>query len=167
MWSRKMDNDEYFKVSELEHDKKTKEGFALLLRLVEEKHPLALLEMSNRYYATADFVYSVEDIPVDEKKSEELALMGKARLEELSAAGDGEAMRMLAYTYFGYFHPVLEKSIEKAEQFLLQAYEKNNYVAANDLAVFCIGTDLEKAKFWYQEAERHDCRVIHDDRLEI
>jgi TPR repeat protein len=162
-----MDNEEYFKVSELEQAKKTKEGFALLLRLVEEKHPLALLDMSTRYYSTECFVYPVEDVPTDEKKSEELALIAKEKLEQLSAAGDGEAMRMLASIYLGHWHPVHEKSVEKAEQLLLKAYEANCYFAANDLAIFYIGSDIEKAKFWYQEAERHDCRVIHDDRLEI
>ena len=163
---KKMDNEEYFKVSELERAGKTKEGLALLKRLVDEGHPLALLDMSTRYYSTEGFAYPVEKIPTDYKKSEELAVLAKEKLEQLSTAGDGESMRMLASTYFGNWHPIHEKSIEKAEKLLLKAYKANCYFAANDLATFYIGSDLEKAKFWYQEAERHNCRVIHDDKLE-
>lgn len=111
-------------------------------------------------------MYPVEEIPTDKKKSEELAVMAKEQLEQLSATGDGEAMRMLASIYFGHWHPVHEKSIEKAEKLLLKAYEANCYFAANDLATFYLGRDIEKAKFWYQEAEWHHCRVIYDDRLE-
>jgi hypothetical protein len=43
MWIRKMDNDEYFKVSELEYDKKTKEGFELLLKLANVQNLLFFL----------------------------------------------------------------------------------------------------------------------------
>lgn len=64
------------------------------------------------------------------------------------------------------WHPVHEQSIEKAENLLLNAYEANCYFAANELAIFYLSRDIKKAKFWYHEAERHHCRVIHDDRLE-
>ena len=77
-----------------------------------------------------------------------------------------EVMRMLASIYLGHWHPVHEKSVENAEKLLLKAYAANCYFAANDLAIFYIGSDLDKAKFWYQEAERHNCRLIHDARLE-
>lgn len=52
--------------------------------------------MSIRYYSMEGFVYPIEKIATNEKKSEELALMAKEQLEQLSATGDGEAMRMLA-----------------------------------------------------------------------
>jgi len=161
-----MNNEEYFNISELEQAGKIKEGFALLTRLVDEKHPLALLDMSCRCYSTEGFSYPIQAIPTDVKKSEEYAVQAKEELEKLSATGDGEAKRMLAYTYLGHWHPVHEKSIEKAEQLFLEAYEAKCYFAANELATFYVGSDLEKAKFWYQEAERHNCRVIQDDRLE-
>lgn len=161
-----MDNEQYSKVLELERSGKPKEGFALLLKLAEEGCPLALLDMSNRYYSTEGFAYPVEAVSADEKKSEGYAILAKKKLEELSDAGDGEAMRMLATTYFGFWHPVYEKSIEKGEELLLKAFEAKCYFAANDLSTFYIGSDFEKAKFYYQEADRHNCRVIHDDRLE-
>jgi hypothetical protein len=161
-----MDNSEYFKVSELESVGKTKEALALLLKLVDEKDPLALLDMSNRYYSTEGFAYPIEYIPVDMEKSELLAVMAKEELEQLAISGDAEAMRMLASTYFGHWHPIHEKSLEKAEKLLLEAYKANCYFAANDLATFYIGSNIDKAKFWYQEAERHQCRVIYDSRLE-
>jgi hypothetical protein len=75
-------------------------------------------------------------------------------------------MRMLASTYFGHWHPIHEKSVDEGERWLLRAYEAKCYFAANDLATFYQGSDVEKAKFYYQEAERHGCRVIHNDRLE-
>ncbi|MDP3840241.1 MAG: hypothetical protein Q8Q54_15080, partial [Methylococcales bacterium] len=84
-----MNNEEYFNISELEQAGKTKEGFALLARLVDEKHPLALLDISCRCYST------------DIKKSEEYAVQAKEELEKLSSDGDGEAKRMLAEIYLG------------------------------------------------------------------
>ncbi len=161
-----MDNEEYFEISDLEQSGKTKEGFALLMKLVSENHPMALLDMSGRYYSTEGFVYPVEDVPVDMKKSEELAVQAKKAFEKLAKKGDGEAKRMLASIYLGHWHPIHEKSLEKAEELLLEAYKVKRYFAANDLAIFYLGSDIEKAKFWYKEAERHDCRVIYDKRLE-
>lgn len=161
-----MDNEEYFKVSELERAGKTKDGLRLLKRLADKGHPLALLDISMRYYTTEGFAYPVEAVPTDHEKSEILAIQAKEKLEELAASGDGEAMRMLASTYFGHWHPVHEKSIEKAEKLLLGAFAANCYFAANDLATFYVGSDIEKARYWYQEAERQNCRVVHDDRLE-
>ena len=161
-----MDTREYSRALDMEQAGETKEGFSLLVQLADEGHPLALLDMATRYWSTEGFAYPVEAVPHDAKKSEEYALRAKARLEELSGAGDGDAMRMLATTFLGHWHPIHEKSIEKAEQLLLEAYDAKCYFAANDLAALYLFSDLEKAKFWYQQAERHGCRVMHDDRLE-
>jgi TPR repeat protein len=161
-----MDNTEYFKVSELERAGHVKEGLSLLARLVSEGHPLALLDMSMRYFSIEGFAYPVEAIQTDYVKSEQLAIQAKEQLEVLAASGDGEAMRLLAGIYLGHWHPVHEKSLEKAEQLLLASFAAYCYFAANELATFYVGSDIEKAKHWYKEAERHNCRVIHDDRLE-
>jgi TPR repeat protein len=161
-----MDSSAYFKVSEMERSGQTEEGFLLLERLAMEGDPLALLDLAGRYFSTEGFAHPVKTIESDERKSEELAIKAKDRLLELANAGDGEAMRMLATTYFGHWHPVHEKSFDEGEKWLLRAYEVACYSAANDLALFYLGKDIEKAKFYYQEAERHGCRVIHDDRLE-
>lgn len=161
-----MDNKEYFKISSLEQSGKTKEGFALLIKLIGEKHPLALLDMSGRYFSTDGFPHPIEEVPINRPKSEELAIQAKEEFEKLAHKGDGEAKRMLASLYLGHWHPIHEKSIEKAEKLLLEAYKMKCYCAANDLAILYLGSNIEKAKFWYQEAERHNCRVIYNDRLE-
>lgn len=122
--------------------------------------------MSCRYCSTEGFVYPVQAIAIDIKKSEEYSVQTKEELEKLSAAGDGKAKRMLAKMYLGHWHRIHQKSIEKAERLFLEAYEAKCCFAANKLATFYVVSDLEKAKFWYQEAERHNCRVIQDDRLE-
>jgi hypothetical protein len=49
---------------------------------------------------------------------------------------------------------------------LLKAFEAKCYFAANDLATFYQGSDLEKAKYYYQQAEHHDSRVIQNSNLE-
>lgn len=84
----------------------------------------------------------------------------------MALTNDGEAMRMLAYCYFGHWGPYLEKNIEQAEKWLLKAYLAKCYASANDLATFYQDSDIEKAKYYYQEAEKHDCRVIYNPRLE-
>ncbi len=161
-----MNSEQYFHALDLERAGNTQEGIALLLKLANEGDPLALLDMSNRYFSTEGYTYQVADIKPDEKKSENCAILAKERLIALAEVGDGEAMRMLALTYLGHWHPILEKSIDKAEKLLLKAFDTKCYFAANDLALFYIGSDIKKAKFYYQEAERNNCRVIHDDRLE-
>lgn len=60
----------------------------------------------------------------------------------------------------------LQQAGKTKEWFALLTRLAKCYCAANELATFYVGSDLEKAKFWYQEAERHNCRVIQDDRLE-
>lgn len=161
-----MNDAEYFDVFDLESSGKTEEGFLLLERLAEEGNYLALLDLSARYFSTEGYAFPVKAILSDEKKSEELALKAEKRLLELATAGDGEAMRMLANTYLGHWHPVLKKSVELAETWLLRAYEVEHYEAANDLAVFYLERDIDRAKFYYREAELHSCKVIYHDRLE-
>lgn len=75
-------------------------------------------------------------------------------------------MRMLGYYFLGFWGLCEEKNITLAEEWLLKAYEANCFFAANDLATFYLGSDLEKAKFYYQEATRHKCRVVYHDELE-
>lgn len=161
-----MDNEQYSTISDIERDGKIEEGFLLLERLAKENHPMALLDLSQRYFSIEGFAYPVHPLEPDHEKSEQLALRGKERLEELALLNDGEAMRILAYTYFGYYGPSLEKSIVKAEEWLLKAYEAGCYFAANDLSSFYINQDLEKSKHWYQEAEKHNCRVIYNELCE-
>ncbi|MDP3010521.1 MAG: hypothetical protein Q8N30_15820 [Methylococcales bacterium] len=60
----------------------------------------------------------------------------------------------------------LEQAGKTQEGFALLTRLAKCYCAANELATFYVGSDLEKAKFWYREAERHNCRVIQDDRLD-
>jgi len=162
-----MDTNEYFKATEMESSGNTEEGFLLLEELAKKGDPLSLLDLSMRYLSTEGYVNPVKEIEPDEKKSEELAKEADTRLNELASDGDGEAMRMLANTYMGHWHPALKTTIEEAEKMLLSAFEENCYFAANDLATFYQGSDLEKAKFYYKEAERHGCRVIQNDNLEI
>ncbi|MBE9489638.1 MAG: sel1 repeat family protein [Bacteroidetes bacterium] len=161
-----MNNEEYDKITEFERNGKPKEAFDLLKKLCDEGHPMAMLELSMRYYSTEGYVHPVFKIEKDLKLSEELASKGKSKLEELSSLGDGEAMRMLAYTYFQHLSPYLEKSFEKAEMWLLKAFESGCFFAANDLSTFYVNSDLEKAKYWYAQADKHQCRVIYHKECE-
>ncbi len=149
----------------MERSGKTEEGFRLLVELAEADDPLALLDLSTRYLSIEGYVHPVKEIEPDEVKSEELAVKGKNRLLELAHSGDGNAMRMLAGTYMGHWHPIHEISDDEAEKWLLRAYEASCYFAANDLATFYQHSDIEKAKYYYQEAERHNCRVIQNATL--
>jgi len=74
-------------------------------------------------------------------------------------------MRMLAYLHLGLLG-IYEKSIEKAETLLLNAFEAGCYFAANDLHTFYLGSDKEKSKHYYKEAERHRCRVVFNQDFE-
>lgn len=162
-----MDNQAYWKVSELEKEGQTKEALTLLVKLADNKHPLALLELSIRYLSTEGYINPVEKIESDEDKSNSLALEAHNQLIKLSNEGDGEAMRVLATTYLNHWHPFIpEKDINKAEQWLLKSYETGHYFAANDLAILCISKDINEAKYWYKEADKHNCRVIYDPKLE-
>jgi len=84
------------------------------------------------------------------EKSEDLAIKAKNRLIELVNIGDAEAMRMFAITFLSNWHPVLEKSIEKSEEWLLLAYKEKCYFAANDLATFYQIINIEKEKVLLQ-----------------
>lgn len=161
-----MDNDQYNLVFDLEREGKKEEALKLLQRLADEDHPMALLELSMRYFSTDGYTNPVFPLEPDNVKSEELSKRGKEKLEELAESGDGEAMRILAYIYLGLIGVDFKKSANLGEEWLLKAYKANCYFAANDLACFYQGSDLEKAKFYYQEAERHGCRVIKNTNLE-
>lgn len=161
-----MDMEEYNKVSELERKGEIEKGFTLLQNLANDGHPLALLELGLRFYSTEGYVHPVKSLESNLKECEELLKKGKQGLEKEASLNDGEAMRMLAYTYLGFFSNYLEHDLEKAEEWLLKSYEAGCYFAANDLSTYYLGTDLAKAKFWYQEADKHNCRVIFNDQCE-
>lgn len=161
-----MNTEAYYKVMEIERAGEIEKALSMLKELAREGDALALLDLSARYYSVDGYAYPVESIDPDHTKSEELLLRAKERFEELSSEGSGEAMRMLASIYFGHWGPFLEKSVEKAEQYLLRAIEAKCFFAANDLATFYQGSNIEKAKYYYQMAEEHNCRVIHNEDLE-
>ncbi len=161
-----MNNEAYFKILDLERSGGSKEALKLLLQLAEENHPMALLDLSIRYLSVEGFAYPVEHIEPDAEKSEKLALKAKGLIETASNNGDGEAMRMLASFYMGHWHPIYEKSNLMAEQLLLKSIEAGCYFAANELATFYLSKDIEKAKYYYQMASNHDCRVIYHEELE-
>ncbi len=90
---------------------------------------------------------------------------GRGELERLAREGDGDAMRMLAYTYLGLLG-VFDKDIRLGEELLLQAFEDGCYFAANDLHTFYLGSDDEKSKFYYNAAKLHGCRVVFYSKFE-
>ena len=75
-------------------------------------------------------------------------------------------MRMLGNYYLGLWGLADDKNIDLGEKWLLKAYEANCFFAANDLATFYQSSNIEKAKYYYREAERHNCRVVQNDDLE-
>ena len=160
---KKMDYEEYSQIFELERNGKAEEAYQLLERLADQGHPLALMDLSMRYYSTDGFVYPIFPLEPDKKKSKELEQIAKKKCEELASVHDGEALRMLGYYYLGLWVLAEEKDLDLGEKYLLEAYEANCYFAANDLATFYQGSDIEKAKFYYKEAERHKCRVAADN----
>jgi len=105
-----MDNNEYNKIFKLEHIGETTEAFALLEQLANDDHPKALLDLSNRYISIEGFQHPVWPLKPNHKKSQELAFNVKVKLEELQESNDGEAIRMLAYTYLGHWGPHFEQS---------------------------------------------------------
>lgn len=161
-----MKNEAYLTILEIERAGETSKALSMLKQLAKEGDALALLDLSARYYSIEGYAYPVEAIETDHKKSEELAVKAKGKLEKLSNEGSGEAMRMLASTYLGHWNPILEKSFEKAESYLLKAIEAKCFFAANDLATYYQGSNIEKAKYYYQMAEKHNCRVIYNENLE-
>ena len=161
-----MNNEEYNKIFELELNGKPEEAFLLLESLASQGHPMALMDLSMRYYSIDGHTHPVFPLEPDIEKSKELEQKAKSKCEELASNNDGEAMRILAYFYLGLWGLNEERNIELGEELLLKAYEANCFFAANDLATFYQGSNIEKAKFYYQEAERHNCRVIQNDNLE-
>lgn len=153
-------------VLDLEQAGEKERAWQLLNLLAVEEDPLALLDLATRYFSTEGFTYPVHPVEPDRNKSDELATKGKEILERRAEAGDGDAMRILACTYLGHWHPIHEVSIKKAEYWLLKAFDAGCYFAANDLAPFYQEQDIEKAKYWYRMAERHNCRVIYNEKLE-
>ncbi len=160
-----MNNDEYWNINELESNGKSQEAFELLVTLADKGDPMALMELSARYYSTEGYTNPVHPLEPNHDKSEILAKKAKIRFEKLAAGNDGEAMRMLGYYYLGHWG-YSEKDVLLAESWLLKAYNSGCFFAANDLATFYQGSDIEKAKFYYQKAELHNCRVIRNKDLE-
>ena len=83
-----MDNEQYNSVSDLERDGKVEEGFRLLERLAEEEHPMALLDLSARYWSIEGHANPVMPLEPDHAKSEELAKQAKNKLEEMAKSND-------------------------------------------------------------------------------
>lgn len=161
-----MGNQNFMAVYDLEQAGEPDRAWHLLNELGDAGDPLALLELATRYISTDGFTHPVHRVTPDRRKSDELAIRAKQLLERRAEAGDGDAMRTLACTYLGHWHPLYEVSGEKAECWLLKAFDANCYFAANDLASFYQEQDVEKAKYWYRMAERHNCRVIYSEKLE-
>lgn len=160
-----MDRDEYLKVFSLEREGNLVAAGKLLLDLAEAKDPHGLIELGVRYLLIPEEVPGYYCPGKNEELSQALIEQGRLEFERLAAVGDSEAMRMLGYFYLGLLGPV-EKNIFLGERWLIKAFESGCYFAANDLATFYQGSDVEKAKYYYQEAEFHGCRVIQNHNLE-
>lgn len=160
-----MNNEKYLLISGLEKDGKAKEAFELLLSLAGEGHPLAMFDLSSRYYSIEGCWPEPYPVEPDLEKSRVLAASGKLALERLAGAGNGEAMRMLGYYYLGHLAPC-DRDMDEAELWLLRAFEAGCFVAANDLHTFYLGSDQEKSKHWYDQAEKHKCRLVYNANFE-
>lgn len=165
MFQRAMDTLRITEVYELEKDGKLREAFEHLEQLVLDRDPMALIELGCRYYSVEGQKPELLTIKPDDEKSKKYLAEGKLKLEELARNGDAEAMRMLGYIYLGLLG-IYERSISKGEEYLLASFESGCKFAANDLATFYQGSNKEKARFYYQEAERNSCRVVQNDELE-
>lgn len=160
-----MDTESYLEVSNLDRAGKREEAFKLLLKLADERHPLALVELSSRYFSTEGYSPPVYPLEPDREKSETLAKEGERELRRLAEAQDGEAMRMLGYLHLSLLCP-FPKNVDEAKRWLHRAYEAGCYFAANDLHTYYLGSDMEKARYWYREAEKHNCRVVFNEQCE-
>lgn len=140
-------------------------AMALLTQLGAEKDPMALIELGCRYFSQDGCWPKVKTFPTNEQAGLKLMEEGRRELERLAQDGDGEAMRMLAYTHLGLLG-VFEKDISRGEKLLLEAFEAGCYFAANDLHVLYLGSDDEKSKFHYNAAESHGCRVVFNSKFE-
>ena len=165
MFQKAMDSERFQKVWELERAGKLEEGLRLLKALANENDPLALIELGSRHITTDGYAPPVLSVGSDPDKGKELIEKGRRVFEEMAAKGDGEAMRMLGYYYLGHLCPC-EKNIQKAEAQLLNALQAGCYFAANDLHTFYLGTNIEKSKHYYKEAESHKCRVVFYEDFE-
>ena len=161
-----MDNEKFNKISSLEEIGLKEEAHEILLELVNQNHPMALLELSSRYFSTEGYVNDVFPLEKNLELSKKLAIQAKSELEALTKLGDGEAMRMLAYTYQGHHGHYHEKNIEKAEKLFLASYDAGCFFSANELSSFYVSTNIEKAGYWYQLAEEHNVRVIFNPECE-
>jgi len=139
------------------------EAFELLSKLAGNDDPLATIELGTRYLE-ADWE-GVKILDSDIEKARKLMDQGQTLLQSLANDGDAEAMRMLGYTYLGLLG-VFDKSLSLGEEWLVRSFEAGCHFAANDLCTFYQGSDIEKAKYYYSEAERKGCRVVQNENLE-
>ena len=160
-----MDSTSTSKIWELEKEDKQDEAFELLERLSSNKDPLALIELGTRYICCEGSKPPVKIIPKDEEKGNQLMNEGRAELEKLASSGDGEAMRMLSYTYLNLLG-IFDKDIPLAEEWLLKSFDSGCYFSANDLHTFYMHSDKEKAKYYYDQASHHKCRVVYNKDYE-
>ena len=160
-----MDTLKITEVYELDREGMCDEAFELLEQLAKDQDPMALIELGCRYYSVDGHVPEPLRIEQDEEKSKRYLSEGKLKLEELAQEGDAEAMRMLGYLHLGLLG-IYERSVSEGEKYLLASFEAGCKFAANDLATFYQGTDVKKAKYYYQEAERSNCRVVQNENLE-
>lgn len=140
-------------------------AMTVLSQLGAEKDPMALIELGCRHFPQDGCWPKVKAFPTNEQAGLELMKEGRRELEKLALDGDGDAMRMLAYTHLGLLG-VFEKDIRRGEELLLQAFESGCYFAANDLHTFYLGSDDGKSKFYYNAAESHGCRVVFNSKYE-
>jgi TPR repeat protein len=160
-----MNTEEFERVNRLDYDGRHQEAFDLVCKLSEENDPMALFDLSIRFYSSEGQWPEVLKIKPDLIKSNELADAGKRELESLANTNDGEAMRMLAYLYLGHLCPY-HKDINEAEAWLLKSVAAECHFASNDLATFYQNNNVVEAKKWYKYAEDHGCRVIQNSNLE-
>jgi len=160
-----MNTEEFDRVNRLDHEGKHQEAFDLVCKLSEDNDPMALFDLSIRFWSSDGGWPGVLKIEPDLIKSKEMADSGKRELELLASNNDGEAMRMLGYLYLGHLCPY-HKDINKAEAWLLKSITAECHFASNDLATLYQNSDIVKAKKWYKYAEDHGCRVIQNSSLE-
>ncbi|MGC1510091.1 SEL1-like repeat protein [Ketobacter sp.] len=158
-----MSAEKFQKVYELEDLGEFKKAFVVLSELADAGYGLALFEMASRLLSPESYVKDIYPKTPDEELSKEYASRAFRALTDEALAGNGESMRMLAYAYLGLSVPFYENDISKGEQWLLNAFDAGCNFAANDLSTFYLGSDLEKAKFWYKQADKHSCRVIYNE----
>ena len=151
-------------VNQLDRDGKHQEAFDLLCSLGDNNNPMALFELSSRYYCSESIEPKVLALDSDIDISKKFAESGKKELE-LMAEENGEAMRMLAYLYFGHLCPHY-KDVELAEMHLKKSISAGCHFASNDLATYYRSIDITKARYWYKYAEEHNCRVIANPELD-